>query len=1151
MSKVKFFLDGKEITAEGGSNLLEVAALNGVKIPSLCHDPRLKPFGACRQCLVEVEGSRGVVQACGTMIREGMIARTNTDNIIGLRRLGLELLLSDHCGDCVAPCQLACPAGIDIQGFIAHIANGRTKEAARLIKEKLPLPASVGRVCPRFCETDCRRNLIEGPVSICALKRFAGEHDLESGAANVPTVQPDTGKQVAIVGGGPAGLTAAYYLALAGHRVTIFEAGPELGGMMRYGIPEYRLPKAEMDKEIQVIVNLCQAVFYNKVLGRDFTIRQLQQFGFDAVFVGIGSWANQGLGLAGEDLEGVYSGIGFLGEIASGKQITVGNRVIVIGGGNTAMDAARTSVRLGVGEVTVVYRRSRKEMPASPHEIEQAEEEGVKFEFLTAPVSFIGEQGQVRTVRCVKMQLGEPDSSGRRRPVPVKGSEFELAADMVISATGQKLEKSSLLGSPELTLDRWGNIDANPLTMQSSTNWIFAGGDCVTGPATVVGAVAAGRKAARSIDRYLKVEAVLPDEQPFNCTRGSLDEIDPAEFADREKIPRAPIPTILPGLRKNNFSEFELGFDPEIARKEAGRCLSCGCLDVFDCRLREYATQIKVKPEKLGFGRRSQPVFDDHPYIIRDPNKCILCGNCIRVCDEIQGISALGFVNRGSRTMVLPSLKSPLEETLCNSCGQCISACPTGALTSRTILVKPGPWQTEKVESVCLHCNVGCKLELNMVGDQIVSVTAPIDSNTVNEGDLCFKGFFGYSFVYSPERLVKPLIMKNGKLVETGWDEATAAAGKLLGNIRDTGGLDSVAVLVSPKLTNEENYLAYKLGRMALGTNNVIGTVPLFLGEETVGIKKKDFNTSFRDLMESDLIMIIDGEISMKYPIVAHKIKKAVEKGSKLLIITPYTTSLDPLAKHTLKVNRNKTLRLIEAFISYILRYELVDKSVLRTQSTLIDNLREQITDDFFDIANSFWVKPEKIVEFLHLFIRAKNPVIVVDGNMIAPGELELLKTFALITGNLAYPGRGMITLYPEGNIRGQFDLSINASARDYNSVVEGIKSGRIKGLLIVSDGTEIDQQLLQNDLKKVVITPLMPKGIKADVILPGATFAETNGTVTNCEGRMQRLKPGFSPLAGKQNWQILVDLASVLGYQMNYQNDVKIYSEALIQMLR
>ncbi|RYD03661.1 hypothetical protein N752_18100 [Desulforamulus aquiferis] len=344
-----------------------------------------------------------------------MAVKTNTAKIKELRRMATEFLLSEHCGDCIAPCQLACPAEIDIQGFVAHIANGQPGEAAKLIREKLPLPSSVGRVCPRFCEKECRRNLVDEPVSICALKRFAGDFELAAGISFMPKVKSDTGKQVAVVGGGPAGLAAAYYLSLEGHRVTIFDAAPKLGGMMRYGIPEYRLPKEVLDQEIEVITSLCENVFTNKVMGRDFTINQLKIMGYAAVFLSLGSWANQSLGLPGEELAGVYSGIQFLREIASSRTVPVGNRVVVIGGGNTAMDAARTSVRLGAEEVTVVYRRSRNEMPASLHEIEQAEEEGVNFELLTAPVGFIGENGRVRSISCIRMRLGEPDSSGRRR----------------------------------------------------------------------------------------------------------------------------------------------------------------------------------------------------------------------------------------------------------------------------------------------------------------------------------------------------------------------------------------------------------------------------------------------------------------------------------------------------------------------------------------------------------------------------------------------------------------------------------------------------------------------------------------------------------------------------------------------------------------
>ncbi|AEF95378.1 FAD-dependent pyridine nucleotide-disulfide oxidoreductase [Desulfotomaculum nigrificans CO-1-SRB] len=461
MSKVKITIDGKEILAEKDSILLEAARENGFNIPSFCHDPRLKPFGACRQCLVEIEGARGLVQACGAKVSEGMVVRTNTDKVMGVRRLGLELLLAEHNGDCVGPCQLACPAEVDIQGFVAHIANGHIQEAAKLIREKIPLPSSVGRVCPGFCEKECRRNLVDDPVSICALKRFAGDFGNVDGRPYVPPVKKDTGKQVAVIGGGPAGLAAAYYLALAGHRVSIFEAAPQLGGMMRYGIPEYRLPKAILDREIEVITDLCRNVFLNKALGRDFSLQGLKQMGFDAVFIGIGSWANQSLQLPGEDLTGVYSGIQFLREVASRQPIKVGNKVVVIGGGNVAMDAARTSIRLGAKEVTVVYRRTQEQMPANHHEIAQALEEGIKFQMLTAPVGFVGEQGSVTSLKCIKMQLGEPDASGRRRPVPVEGSEFEIPTDMVIIAIGQKLDKNSLLGSEEIVLNRRGNIDGN------------------------------------------------------------------------------------------------------------------------------------------------------------------------------------------------------------------------------------------------------------------------------------------------------------------------------------------------------------------------------------------------------------------------------------------------------------------------------------------------------------------------------------------------------------------------------------------------------------------------------------------------------------------------------------------------------------------
>jgi formate dehydrogenase major subunit len=279
MSKVNFILNGKQVQAEAGCTILEAAGLNGVEIPTLCHDPRLKPTAACRICLVRVEGARGPVSACATPVNEGMVVNTETLELARTRQMALELMLSDHYGDCVAPCKLACPAGIDIQGYIGLIANGMYAEALKLIKESNPLPSICGRVCPRFCEQQCRRNLVDGPVAINALKRFAADYALSSGIDCQPEAKPATRKKVAVIGGGPAGLSAAYFLALEGHSISIFDANPELGGMMRYGIPAYRLPRDILDREIASITGLCSKVHCNAVFGKDFTLESLKKDG--------------------------------------------------------------------------------------------------------------------------------------------------------------------------------------------------------------------------------------------------------------------------------------------------------------------------------------------------------------------------------------------------------------------------------------------------------------------------------------------------------------------------------------------------------------------------------------------------------------------------------------------------------------------------------------------------------------------------------------------------------------------------------------------------------------------------------------------------------------------------------------------------------
>jgi len=1175
-TKINFILDGKEVEAESGNTILEAARQNGVEIPTLCHDPRLKPYAACRICLVEVEGARGPVPACANQIGEGMKINTKTDNIDTLRRVCLELLASDHYGDCVAPCKLACPAGIDIQGQLALIADGQYKEALKLIKESNPLPSVCGRVCPRFCEQNCRRNLVDEPVAINMLKRFVADYDMQEGPY-MPDIEPATGKKVAIVGGGPAGLSAAYFLALKGHSVTIFDSGPKLGGMLRYGIPEYRLPKADLDKEIKTITDLCESVKLGVSLGKDFTIDSLKRYGFEAIFIALGAQASQKMKVEGEDLKGVLAGVNFLRDVVLGNKIELGDRVAIVGGGNTAMDAARTSIRLGAKEVMVIYRRSRKEMPAAVEEVEEAEHEGAKFHFLTAPVRLVGENGRVTGVECVKMELGEADSSGRRRPVPVEGSEFIIPVDNVIAAIGQTLDMPILNDGVQLNLNSWGYVDINDKTMETSIAGVFSGGDGASGPATVVQAVGAGKKAAYSINQYLNGFPVMPQVKPFNSTKGELSEIDPEEFAGKERMPRAKMPAISIKARKNNFREVELGLSEEDAKKEAMRCLSCGCQDVFDCELRKLATDYGVEETKFDGEKHRLPITDDHRYIVRDNNKCILCGRCARICSEVMGLGAITFVHRGFKTQIQPSLGLRLEETQCESCGQCISTCPTGALTAKVLLPKPGPWQTTDVPSVCPQCGINCSLDLRVKGDKVVEVTSPLGSR-VNDGNLCKKGAFGTAFVHSEKRLTTPLIKRNGTLEPAGWDEALSVAGKKIKEIRSQFTGSKLAVLASPKLTNEESYLAQKLARMALRTNNIGNSVGLAENDVLAQCFGKNSSTcSFGDLSNSDLIFVFGSDVCMEYPIVSLKIKDAVSNGTKLAIINSEATMLDPLAEMTLKASKRMTEELLQTILNYVFHYELIDREFIEKRTLGLQVLEKSMKPySMENWAEAFWVKPAKVIELIQLYIRAKNPMIIVNADTIDPSELTLLSNLALVTGNVARKGAGIIALRGYGNSQGQIDMGVSseylpgqvpvfdAEARQRlkaswgkdlpkrkgvgsQDIIDKARTGQIRGVIAVgASGDDIDTGFLGREhVFSVIISPVLTEEMShADVILPGTTFAESEGTFTSSEQRVQRLHEAISPLAGKPTWEIMCELANALGYKMGYSSVTDVFDE-------
>ena len=750
-------IDGVEIQAAPGITILEAAESVGIEIPTLCHDKRIEEYGACGICVVEAAGVPKLLRACSTKISDGMDINTKSERVISSRKFALDMLLSNHTGDCKAPCSLACPAGTDCQGYVGLIANGEYEEALKLIKKRIPLPAAIGRVCPHPCQTACRRSLVEDPIQIAYLKSFVADIDINSENAFVPELAELNGKTVSVIGGGPAGLTAAYFLRIKGYNVKIYDKMPKMGGMLRYGIPQYRLPKELLDKEIKLIEELGIEMINNKTLGVDFTIESLKAES-DAVIVAVGAWKSSPMRVAGEELDGVYGGIDFLRRVIEGNAYNIGKRVAVCGGGNTAMDACRTAVRLGADEVYIIYRRTRDEMPAEKLEIKEAEEEGVIYKFLTNPAEIIGNDGKACSIKLQGMELGEPDASGRRSPVPVDGKFEVLDVDSVIMAIGQQTDINGLDG---LELTRKNTIVADESTFMTNIDGVFAVGDATNkGASIAVAAIGEAQKAADVIDSYLNGYTV-GYRKPFVVEK----QVSAEDFADKEKISAPEMPVVSACERKTNFTEVALGFTEEMAKADASRCLECGCLDYFKCKLLKYSRMYDVEPAVYAGEKTSEGKDASHPHIIHDKDKCILCGQCVRVCDEVMGVTALGLVNRGFVTVVSPEFGNSLDSSRCISCGQCVALCPTGALEPKTPFRKNVPLDTVVKETVCEGCAKRCAINVHKCGNTFVRCEPAADRI------LCKTGAFGFAALNNPDR-VKVCTVDG---VEVSRDEALKA----------------------------------------------------------------------------------------------------------------------------------------------------------------------------------------------------------------------------------------------------------------------------------------------------------------------------------------------------------------------------------------
>jgi formate dehydrogenase alpha subunit len=1175
-------IDDKNIKAEQGQTILEAAKSAGIYIPSLCYYPGLKPLPqvipdeACQLCVVEANGN--LVLSCVTPVSERMVIKTATPKIqelrqkrllailarqpmemcfekrecelqkatdfIGLREVPVHVprslpILEDNpffvrdssfcilCNRCLRvcdeirgmgviepafPCYKACPAGIDIPRYIRLIARGRPSASLAVIREKVPFPAVLGRVCAAPCQEECRRGLdVDETLKIRILKRFAADNG-DDGWKNQAKFLPSTGKSVAVVGAGPAGLTCAYYLAKLGHSVTIYEALSEPGGMMRMGIPEYRLPRNILRDEIREIEMAGVEIRLNT---RVESLNSLFEKGYQSIFLAVGAHEEMKLGVEGEDLPGVIGCVEFLRRFNLAERVELGDRVGVIGGGNVAIDSARAALRLGAKMVTIFYRRTKNEMPAQTEEVEQALEEGIEIIFLVAPSKILKDNRNLK-LELIRMELGEPDASGRRRPVPIKGTEFIANLDTLIAAIGERPDVPTAF---QVKLGR-GNVLKVNEDLSTSREAVYAGGDCVTGPALVINAIAAGRKAAQSIDRYLGgkgdiTEHLVPAEEATEW----LEEVPVGERL-------AAISYLAPQTRIEGLSEVEQPLDWNTAIAEARRCLQCHAI------------------EPLG-------------------------GHTLR-------------------------------EVGCEFCGACVDSCPTGALADLATrgIAKPD----RVVTTICPYCGVGCQLKLEVKDEKIIA-SKPDPDGSANHGQACVKGRFGIAeFVHHPERLTSPLIRKNGELKEASWDEALELVAEGLKHYTP----NEVAVIASAKCTNEENYIMQKFGRAVLGTNNIDHCARLCHAPTVAGLVQSfgsgAMTNSIEEAEGAACIFAIGTNTTVSHPVIGLRIKRAVQNGARLIVANPMKVDICRFADIWLRLRPGTDVALLMGMMRVIVDESLLDSSFIEQRCQDFDAFKDSLSD--FDLGSAervTGVPSKQIVEAARIYATSKPATILFYTMGITQhshGTDNVLATanLAMLTGNVGKPSSGVNPLRGQNNVQGACDMgalpnvypgyqavsnpairekfetawgcSLPPSLKDKFGITWGCSLPLDPGLTLIEmldaayrkqikaiyligenpalsdpDAQHVREALSRLDFLVVQDIFLSETAKFAHVVLPAASFAEKDGTFTNTERRVQRVRRVIEPVGdSKPDWWILCQVAKRLdakGFDYNDPSDI------------